>query len=505
MQKRAKKPANRKRCTDVLRYVELIRVSSRIQAEQDTAENQRRALNRLAKRRPGTRLERIEALAVSGAIPLHETPQGKQLLDLANEGFEELRLWDLDRSLGARAEDPADRLAILSLAREAGAVIVDRTEQVIDPKDELGEMSFILRTFFAAQERRKIIARTRAGRERIAADGGYAGGGHLPYGLSWDSTNREFKIDEERAVFVRELFRRCVEGETCGRLARDFNARGVATRLGGRWQPGTIRRMFRNPVFHGDWTQEKLPVAVPAIVQRELDRRAYRGRRGNKTKSLCVGRLWCPCGQRLYVRKSKSYEYLFCSSRRHEVHGRQPCDYSAQTHRADKVDPVVWGAVEQAVTRPGILLAAIAGEPDVGIDRYREEFARCEQLLKRLVDTEMAITRAFRRGELSPAAWSRQLKEINSDRVNLEESRNLAKQQIEATESVTRSMDDVEEQLAELRTRVQKASPAHRQAIVAALVPDYQPYGVVVWPDGRIAVRGAIPGVNRTHLSAQES
>jgi len=204
--KKARTRAQQGCISDLPRFVELIRVSSRLQLELDTAENQRRALDQLAKRRPGRRIERIEALAVSGAIPLHETRQGKQLLDLAAQGFDELRLWDVDRGLGARAEDPADRLALLSLAREAGAVIVDRNEQIVDPGDELGEMSFILRTFFAAQERRKIIARTRAGRERIAADGGYAGGGHLPYGLEWNATERKFEIDEERAAYVRDSF-----------------------------------------------------------------------------------------------------------------------------------------------------------------------------------------------------------------------------------------------------------------------------------------------------------
>ncbi|MCG8420615.1 MAG: hypothetical protein MJE77_22065, partial [Proteobacteria bacterium] len=88
------------------RYVELIRISGRGQVERETPESQRRSLDRLARMRPGMRIARIEALAVSAAIPLEQTDQGQQLLELASDGFDELRLWDVDRGLGARADDP---------------------------------------------------------------------------------------------------------------------------------------------------------------------------------------------------------------------------------------------------------------------------------------------------------------------------------------------------------------------------------------------------------------
>jgi len=208
------------------------------------------------------------------------------------------------------------------------------------------------------------------------------------------------------------------------------------------------------------------------------------------------------------VRKSKSKEYFFCSSRRHEVNGREPCTYSKITHRADRVDPAVWNAVRDVVTKPDILRAAIVGKPDMSADGYLEEYARCKQLLQRLVDAETTITRAFRRGELSAEAWRSQLREINSDRHILEESRDLAKQQIEAADAVSSSLDNIEAQISDLRTRVHKANEENRKAIVAALVPDYQPFGIVVWPDGEIAVRGAIPAspsvVKREPLVAQD-
>ncbi|MCG8422229.1 MAG: recombinase family protein, partial [Proteobacteria bacterium] len=217
------------------RYVELVRVSGRGQVERETPESQRRSLDQLAGRRPGRRVARIEALAVSAAIPLEQTAQGKDLLMLADKGFDELRLWDIDRGLGARADDPRDRLAIFGIAREADAVIVDCAGRVIDPSKELGELDYYLRTFFAAQERRKIAQRTQAGRKRIAADGGYAGAGFVPYGLRWDRNRRKWSIDDSRAAIVRDVYRRCLDGQAAGTIANELNARGVPTQQGKRW------------------------------------------------------------------------------------------------------------------------------------------------------------------------------------------------------------------------------------------------------------------------------
>ncbi|MCG8425602.1 MAG: recombinase family protein [Proteobacteria bacterium] len=294
------------------RYVELIRVSGRGQVERETPESQRRSLDRLARTRPGIRIARIEALAVSAAIPLEQTDQGQQLIELASGGFDELRLWDVDRGLGARADDPRDRLAIFGIAREADAVIVDCSERVIDPNKELGELDYYLRTFFAAQERRKTAKRTRAGRKRIAADGGYAGAGFIPYGLTWDRTRRQWGIDCYRAAIVRDAYQRCLNGVTAATIASELNARDVPTQQGKRWHQSTVARMLRMPAYRGEHTQEGLTIRVPAIVdettwfavQRCLDMRPRR-RRAKSTQSLCVGRIWCACGQRAYRRLAK--------------------------------------------------------------------------------------------------------------------------------------------------------------------------------------------------------
>ncbi|MCG8418067.1 MAG: hypothetical protein MJE77_09020, partial [Proteobacteria bacterium] len=48
-------------------------------------------------------------------------------------------------------------------------------------------------------------------------------------------------------------------------------------------------------------------------------------------------------------------------------------------------------------------------------------------------------------------------------------------------------------QLDELQDRVRAAAPEDRKAIIESVIPGEQPFGIVLWPDGKIDIRGAIP------------
>ncbi|MCG8419253.1 MAG: recombinase family protein, partial [Proteobacteria bacterium] len=204
---------------------------------------------------------------------------------------------------------------------------------------ELGELDYYLRTFFAAQERRKIAQRTQAGRKRIAADGGYTGAGFVPYGLDWDRNRREWSIDCYRAAIVRDVYGRCLDGQGAGTIANELNARGVSTQQGKHWHQSTVVKMLRMPAY----------------------------------------------------------------------------------------------------------------------------------------------------------AWIDQLKEIAADRRVLERSRDAAREQLAMAQATDYSIDLVEAQLDELQDRVRAAAPEDRKAIIETVIPGEQPFGIVLWPDGKIDIRGAIP------------
>src|SRR5207302_3495861 len=98
---------------------------------------------------------------LSGALGMAERPDLQRLAKLAQaRAFDEVRVFDLDRL--TRSDNPAERLGIFVMLKEASAVIVDRHNHVTDPSDSsgMGELDYTLRSFFNAQERKKIKDRT---------------------------------------------------------------------------------------------------------------------------------------------------------------------------------------------------------------------------------------------------------------------------------------------------------------------------------------------------------
>ncbi len=228
------------------RYVELVRVSSAKQEKRATPENQRRDLDRLRKRRPGVLVERIEALAVSGAIPLEQTEAGRKLAALAKErAFDELRVWDIDRVLGSRASDPRDRFAVFGLCIDAGAILVDAEGEVIDPTDDEDERDYYERTYYAKRERLKIRRRTIAGRKRAAEDGRFVGAGRLPWWLG-SKEGAVFAIPE-RVEAVIQMGNWLLEGASLAEICRRMDVTPLRPAQGKRWFVLTVRRLLSNP------------------------------------------------------------------------------------------------------------------------------------------------------------------------------------------------------------------------------------------------------------------
>ena len=186
----------------------------------------------------------------------------------------------------------------------------------------------------------------------------------------------------------------------------------------------------------------------------------------------------------VWPRKDK--EYIYCVTRHdrwRRTYGGKPGEFSV-THRADHIDPVVWETVADAITQPQILREAIAEQPD-SAEPHREELARCEALLQRLIVSENEISRAFRRGNLSAEVWNAQLKEIAADRRILERNRDAAREQLATADASNISIDDIETQLEELQGRVRAAAPKDRKAIIESVIPGDQPFGITIWPDGK--------------------
>ncbi len=90
------------------------------------------------------------------------------------------------------------------------------------------------------------------------------------------SDNDTFEIDEEQAAFVREAFRRKIQGEPVNSITEDLAARGVTTYTGRPCGYTMVSNMLRNERYTGTyiWGDVRIEGGMPAIIDRGTFMRA---------------------------------------------------------------------------------------------------------------------------------------------------------------------------------------------------------------------------------------
>lgn len=474
------------------RYVELIRVSSQKQADRDTPENQRRALDELRARRPGVLVKRIEALAVSGAAPLEERRDLQELADLAKRrAFDELRVYAIDRL--TRAIDLRERAAIWGMVADSRAVIIDSTRgNPLDPADEsgIGEVDYYLQTFFASRERLRILKRTIDGRRRRANEGRLTAG-MPPYGRTFDPDSGVWGIEETEARLYREMFRLCIAGDSVRQIRDRLNERGQRTRLGNVWRASRILDLLRSRSALGEWGAMGVQFTIPAIVdpatfedaQAVLSKRrtSAKGARGN-WPALLRRLLTCAhCGtavrteviRRAGKRRRENEPgtiYYVCGA--HEREFPLPCPIPPTFQRAAEIDTAVKAALRELLRSPALMRAAAR---ELAKEAKRSDVARTVEearaQIARLDSTEQAILRFMRIGKVSPEAAEQQLTELSAQRAAL--ARTLAEHEAAnaAAEAARLAQSTLEARLDAIRRRVDKATDVELAQVVRLLFP----------------------------------
>ena len=487
------------------RFVEMVRVSSSGQAARDTPEIQREALDHLRTKRDGVLVERIEVEGgISGAKKLALRPDLLRLEQLTKaRAYDEIRVYHLDRL--TRAEDPRERMAVLGMALDASAVIVDTSGREIDPADEsgMGELDFYLNTWAAARERVRILKRTLDGRRRQAAAGRFVNG-RPPFGLIWDKERSEWSLEPEHSEVVRRIFTLAIDGSSSPGIARILNAEGVPSPRKGRWSPATILGTLHNKVYAGSLTQrilgEAFETEVPAIVDSATWERAQAalGHRRKKPRhisikheALCRGRAVCGvCGASMHVSGTRGGKYLYyrCASR-NKLNDLPPC--SAPTHPLPPVDAAVWDALVSRLRNSDLILEAVGGD-EQGADPWREKLERSVARLSKLTEQEMEVLHLRSQELLSAMACAARLGEIKRDRTTLEEQVGVAQKAIAQREAYRLLRAGIDAQLSTIRENLDAADFTTRKKLVEALVPDLPGYGITIHADGRIEIIGAL-------------
>lgn len=487
------------------RYVELVRVSSSGQAARETPEIQKMALDHLRGSRSGILVERIEVEGgISGAETLARRPDLQRLQQLTRaRAYDEIRVYHLDRL--TRAEDPRERMAVLGMALDACAVIVDTSGRVIDPADEsgMGELDYYLNTWAAARERIRTRARTIDGRRKGAAAGRYMHG-RPPYGLSWNRERGEWSVVEEHSNVVRRIFALAIDGTSTPGIASLLNAEGIPSPRKGRWSPSTVLGTLHNRVYFGELVQrlqgETFESTVPAIIEPATWERAQAalGHRRKKPRhvhikheALCRGRAVCGvCGASMHVQGGRGGKYLYyrCASR-HKLNDLTPC--SAPIHSLGPVDEAVWNALVTQLRDSDLIMEAVVGDGPSS-DSWDEKLESRLARLSKLTEQEMEVLHLRAQELLSATACASRLREIARDRTTLQEQVSVAQGAIAQREAHRVLRAGIDAQLLVIRENLDAADFVTRKKLVEALVPDLPGYGVTIHSDGNIEIIGAL-------------
>ena len=166
---------------------------------------------------------------------------------------------------------------------------------------------------------------------RFNAENGLVNGGCRPYGYFRNSSGK-YEIKESEAAVVREIFSRIAAGERVTHIAADLNRRGVPTKYGAKWQPGTINPMLKNEVYAGVYhfgdvrTEGGVPAIVDAATWEEVKKHvdSVKGTRVRSESYLFSGKVRCGvCNEPMVGRtahgRNGTYSYYCCRGHRHKT------------------------------------------------------------------------------------------------------------------------------------------------------------------------------------------
>lgn len=251
------------------RVIALVRVSTEAQAgpERGGIPGQRRACDRIAHTHGLAIVETVTLDGVSGVEVLRDHRFASLLSRLAEPGIEGVIVADFDRLFRkGRWSD----FAILDAFADTGCSIYT-AEGKIDPADEGGEMVAGLKTIMSGAERRRLLARTRRGKEEKRRQGRRAEGlVGMPRGVSFDAKTGEWNYVEPEASRVREAYQLLLSGT--------HNFREIARRIGlaeSRADGGlseAVRTILRQPLYMGVYRVDRRWVKGKAVERAAEER-----------------------------------------------------------------------------------------------------------------------------------------------------------------------------------------------------------------------------------------
>ncbi len=494
----------------VPRYVEIIRVSTKGQADRDTPQDQRDVLDAYARSHPGILVERIEygARGLSGAKGFADRPDLQRLKTLSDAGaYDEVRVRWVNRL--TRHEDAREWFLVFGMVMDAGGVIIEaETGTQLDPADEMGEFHLFLKGWFSRHEKREINAKTVRARRRLLEAGAIVI--REPWGRTWDRASRSWRADDRIVGILRRAALAVLDGRSAGSVAADLNRDGIMTPRGRAWTAHAVCKILRQRHMVGRVSDglggERAD--LPAVIDEATWRRVCDRLTANRSLSgpprtvpaLLRGLARCGvCGAPMYPHTAlsggKRYTYYRCGSglraRRPGLHAVSAADCRIG-HPLDPLDRQIATWIDSVIGDPAKLRDAIkAGKvaPDdrldpvkaqKDIDRIDAEIGRILRLAGKRDETATALATILAEAEAARRAAVAAL--------------NAAQAQATARERSAAEITRAEDVARAMRDRARAGGFAALREVVELIFPAGDPRcSLRIMPDGTLDAVALIP------------
>lgn len=190
----------------------------------------------------------------------------QMIVDLAAGKVEAVVTWDLDRLY----RQPTDLERLIDLAEARGLLLATITGDA-DLATDNGRLYARIKAAVARNEVERKSARQKLGHQQRAEKG-------IPWGdrrtFGFTSNHELHTLESAR---VKAAYRRVIQGGSLSGIATDWNAEGLTTTLGNRWDGPGVSQLLRNPKMAGLMAHNGVIVGKgswPAIVPEETWRTA---------------------------------------------------------------------------------------------------------------------------------------------------------------------------------------------------------------------------------------
>lgn len=252
----------------------------------------------------------------------------RMIRDSAKKNFDVVIVWKLDR-FSRNRYDSAKYKAML---KKNNVRVISATESISEGAEGIILESVLegMAEYYSADLAEKV----KRGMTENALKCRFNGSA-IPFGYSVDE-EKHYQLNPVTAPVVLEIFQKYADGMSIKDITDELNARGLKTAKGVDFNKNSLRHMFKNRIYIGEYKYSDIviPNGIPAIVPLELFDRVNERMQKNKHASaknkatepyILTTKLFCGDCKTMFVGDSAKkkdgtyYRYYKCAaSKRHE-------------------------------------------------------------------------------------------------------------------------------------------------------------------------------------------